>query len=39
MSEFNRRSFLKTTCISVGALYASANATPLTAEIQYDPIL
>lgn len=31
MSEFNRRSFLKTTCISVGALYASANATPLTA--------
>lgn len=32
MSEFNRRSFLKTTCISVGALYASANATPLTAD-------
>lgn len=35
MSEFNRRSFLKTTCISVGALYASASATaaaPLTAD-------
>lgn len=32
MGNFNRRSFLKTTCISVGALYASANATPLTAD-------